>query len=128
MNNDIFRRFCEFQIKNILLSHKFLSNNAKSMFLIKSAIQYNNSTTDSVVALYGVHLFVITPRQHSYLRRCWSGGKAFATLFKIWSACDSNSRPQAITVNTVVQWFARSHNAQCTKTRTVLLQELSMLV
>jgi len=42
------------------------------MFLIKSAIQYNNSTTDSVVALYGAHLHVITPRQHNYLRRCWS--------------------------------------------------------
>jgi len=36
---------------------------AKSMVLIKSAIQYNNSTTDSVVALNGAHLHVITPRQ-----------------------------------------------------------------
>jgi len=39
----------------------------KSMFLIKSAIQYDNSTTDSVAALYGAHLDVITPTQHSYL-------------------------------------------------------------
>jgi len=23
-------------------------------------------------------------RQHSYLRRCWSGGESFATLCKIW--------------------------------------------
>jgi len=106
MNNDKFRRFCEFQIKNISLSHKFLGNNrisytiviyslyctadfikkidfvqrrhhrflmdyiwirtydaflAKSMVLIKSAVQYNNSTTDSVVALYRAHLHVITP-------------------------------------------------------------------
>jgi len=48
------------------------------MFSIKSAIQYNNSTTDSVVSLYGAaHLIlhVITPRQHGYLRRCWSGGE-----------------------------------------------------
>jgi len=36
---------------------------AKSMFLIKSAIQYNNSMIVSVVALYGAHLHVITPRQ-----------------------------------------------------------------
>jgi len=27
MNNNKFRRFCKFQIKNILLSHKFLGNN-----------------------------------------------------------------------------------------------------
>jgi len=41
---------------------------AKSMFLIKSAIQYNNRrpTTDSAVALYGAHLHVITPRQYGY--------------------------------------------------------------
>jgi len=87
------------------------------MFLIKSAIQYNNSKTDDVVALYGAHLHVIMPRQHSYLRRCWSGGKPFATLCKIWPAWYSNSRPQAITVNTVVQWcckhsaIARTFNA-----------------
>jgi len=98
MNNDKFRRFCEFQIKSILLSHTFLGTNkisctiviltvqqillkkliswkglhqflmdfigirtydalrAKSMFLKKSAVQYCNSTTDSVVALYGAHL------------------------------------------------------------------------
>jgi len=43
---------------------------AKSMILIKSAVQYNNSTTDFIVALYGAHLHVITPRQHSNLRRC----------------------------------------------------------
>jgi len=56
------------------------------MFLIKFAIQYNNSTTDSVVAFYGAHLHVITPRQHGYLRRCWSGGEPFATLCNIWPA------------------------------------------
>jgi len=38
------------------------------MFLIKSVIRYNNSTIDSVVALYGTHLHVIMPRQHGYLR------------------------------------------------------------
>jgi len=43
---------------------------AKSMILLKSAMQYNNSTTDFVVALYGSHLHVITPRQYSYLHRC----------------------------------------------------------
>jgi len=53
------------------------------MFLIKSAIQHNNSTTDSVVALYGTHLHVITPRQHGYMHRCWRGGEPFATLCKI---------------------------------------------
>jgi len=75
---------------------------AKSMFLIKSAIQYNNSTTNSVVALYGAqHLHVKTPSQYGYLHRCWSGGEQFATLCKIWPAYDSNSRPQAIAVDTV---------------------------
>jgi len=59
--------------------------------------------TDTVVALNGAHLHVIMPRQHSYLYRCWSGGKLFATLCKIWPACDSNFRPQAIAANTVVQ-------------------------
>jgi len=72
------------------------------MFLITSAIKCNNSMTDIVVVLYGAHLHVITQRQHSYLHRCWSGGEPFATLCKIWPAWDSNSRPQAITVNTVV--------------------------
>jgi len=135
MNNDKFRRFCEFRIENILLSHTFLGTNricrtivilisctiitprnhctsdflksrfrpkgsisflwilyknlwypsAKS-FLIKSAMQYNNSMTDSVVALYGAHPHVITPRQYGYLRRCWGGDEPFATLCKIWSA------------------------------------------
>jgi len=66
------------------------------MFLIKSAIQYNNSTTDSVVALYSAHLHAITPRQHSYLRRCWSSDKPFATLCKIWSVWHSNSRSSVI--------------------------------
>jgi len=126
MNNDKFRRFFEFRIKNILLSHKFLGTNrincsiviltvqqillkrsisskghhqflmdfiwirnfnafrAKSVLLIKSAIQYNNSKTDSVVARYGAHLHFITPRQHGYLRRCWSCGESFETLCKIW--------------------------------------------
>jgi len=73
----------------------------KSMFLKKYAIQYNNSTTNSVVALNGAHLHVITPRQH--LRRCWSGSEPFATLCKIWPAWDSNSRPRAVATNTVVQ-------------------------
>jgi len=71
--------------------------------LIKSAIQYNNSMTDTVVALYGAHLDVMKPRQHSYLHRYWSGGEPFATQSKIWPAWDSNSRPKAIAVNTVVQ-------------------------
>jgi len=56
------------------------------MLLIRFVIQYNNNTIDSVVALYGAHLHVITPRQQCYLRRCWSGGKPFATLCKIWPA------------------------------------------
>jgi len=30
-------------------------------------------------AMCGAHLHVIAPRQHSYLRRCWSGGEPFAT-------------------------------------------------
>jgi len=54
------------------------------MLLIKSAIEYNNSTTDSVVALYGAQLHVIMSRQHGYLRRCWSGCEPFATLCNIW--------------------------------------------
>jgi len=41
----------------------------KSMFLLKFAIQSNNSTTDFVAALYGAHLHVITPRQHGYFAR-----------------------------------------------------------
>jgi len=76
---------------------------AKLMFLIKSAIQFHNSMTDTVVALYGAHLHVITPRQHSYLHRCWSGGETFATRSKIWPVWNSNSRPQTIAVYTVVQ-------------------------
>jgi len=44
--------------------------------------------TDYVLALYGAHCHVITPRQHSYLRRCWSGGKPFVMLCKIWLAWD----------------------------------------
>jgi len=42
----------------------------KSMFLIKSAIQFNNNMTDSVVALYGDISTSLTPRQHSYLHKC----------------------------------------------------------
>jgi len=36
-----------------------------------------------VTSLRGAHLRVIALRQHSYLRRCWSGGETFATLCKI---------------------------------------------
>jgi len=31
-----------------------------------------------------ISAYIIAPRQHSYLRRCWSGGERFATLCKIW--------------------------------------------
>jgi len=34
-----------------------------------------------------------TPRKHSWLCRCWSGGEYFATLCKIWPAWDLKSRP-----------------------------------
>jgi len=41
------------------------------------------------------------PRQHSYLRRCWSGGEPFATLCKIWPVRDLNSRPPAYKVRAI---------------------------
>jgi len=34
-----FRRFCEFQIKNILLSHKFLDNNRISCTIVILTVQ-----------------------------------------------------------------------------------------
>jgi len=36
----------------------------------------------------------ITPMQHSYFCRCWSGGEPLATLCKIWPVPDLNSRVQ----------------------------------
>jgi len=39
MNNDKFRRFSEFQIKNILLSHTFLGTNRISYIIVILAVQ-----------------------------------------------------------------------------------------
>jgi len=39
MNNDKFRRFCKFQIKNILLSYKFLGNNRISCNIVILTVQ-----------------------------------------------------------------------------------------
>jgi len=39
MNNDKFRRFREFQIKNILLNHKFLDNNRISCTIVILTMQ-----------------------------------------------------------------------------------------
>jgi len=39
LNNDKFRRFCEFQIENILLSHKFFGKNRSSCTIVILTVQ-----------------------------------------------------------------------------------------
>jgi len=59
----------------------------------KNQNHYTRLTTPKHVTSWQCYLHVIAPRQHSYLHRCWSSGKPFATLCKIW--LPTNSRPPA---------------------------------
>jgi len=66
--------------------------------VIYSLIQtfyYIRSITPNRVTSWRCHLRVRVPRQRSYLRKCWKGGKPFVRLCKIWSAWDSKSRSPA---------------------------------
>jgi len=56
---------------------------------------YSPCYTEACNELCGAQLRLIELRQLSYLRICWSRDEPFATLCKIWSARDLNSRPQA---------------------------------
>jgi len=46
-------------------------------------------------------------KQHSYLRRCWSGGEPFATLCKIWTVRDLNSKPPTHEARALTVWPTR---------------------
>jgi len=52
----------------------------KKMKAKNQTFYYTRRITLKRVTSCGAHLRVIAPRQHSYLRRCWSGGEPFATL------------------------------------------------